>query len=465
MRLASCALTRAALIVLVTLAPACHQQSGGPYRAPDDSNLILISIDTLSADHMSLYGYSRLTTPFLDRRAKEAITFDRFYHSGGGTLPSHLSMMTSLHPLTHNIHPKNIRTLEDERITLAEQLKEAGFSTAAFTDGGWVAGKFGFNQGFDIYDDEGKRLAETLPKARKWLREHHKERFFLFLHTYDTHSSWKKLPYECPDTELLDLYAAEYGVDFDGCRDERCASKLLAWLNRQVRDGQLTVEEYFSDDELAFVNALYDGCINYVDNKLQEFFAELKELGLYDKSMIVITSDHGEEFAEHGQMLHDQGGYEELSRIPLIIKLPHSALSGRRISQLGTMVDLMPTILEILGLPVNQQAQGFSLVPAITNDLPVREDIHMYSVLWTGRWKYFSRQKELYDNGSDPLEQHNLYEQHPELVQQLDQRVRSLIKIDRECRDSFLAAVEQGDLQELDEEEIENLKALGYLED
>jgi len=431
-----------------------------------DANVVIISIDTWRADRMSLYGYERPTTPFLEEFASEAVVFDRFFHSGGGTLPSHMTMMTSLNPRTHWLNPGNQRVLEDQRVTLAEQLKSEGYSTAAFTDGGWMRGKFGFSQGFDIYNDEAGRFARILPRAYTWLDDHFQDKFFLFLHTYDIHSEHKtKLPYSCPGGLELS-YVDPSVTTFDGCRGEKCATKLLVWVNSQVKNEGASATDFFEPDEIAYISSLYDGCINYVDEKIAEVVAVLKDKGVYDNTLLIITSDHGEEFSEHGMFLHDQGGFEEYVWLPLIIKFPEGRLGGKRVDHWGAVVDVMPTVLEVLGVPVNDDAQGLSLIPTLVEDRPVRHDVHLYDVLKVDNWKYFSSKKMLFDVDRDPREVDNIYDLRPEIAAGLEARVRDLITADIQAFDSFQASITSpsGEV-ELSEEEIENLKALGYLMD
>jgi hypothetical protein len=160
--------------------------------------IILISIDTLRADKLGSYGNSRDTSPTLDRLAGEGVLFESFFYSGGGTLPSHVSMFTSLNPGVHGIENEAGRALEGHRVTLAEQLHDAGYATAGFTDSGWMLGYLGLDQGFEIFDDSGGRLAHILPKALRFIDAKRAEPFFLFIHTYDVHSEWNALPYECP---------------------------------------------------------------------------------------------------------------------------------------------------------------------------------------------------------------------------------------------------------------------------
>jgi len=425
-------------------------------------NLILVSIDTLRADRLSSYGYSRDTTPFLEELARESILFERFYYNGGGTLPSHMTMMTSLHPATHGIGPQSPKPLPPERDTFAELLSRRGYATAAFVDGGWVSGKFGFAQGFDIYDESGGHLASHVPKAAKWMERQGNRPFFLFLHTYDVHSSWLRLPYDCPgDTELH--YVKATPTTFDGCREGLCASELFAAINRRARQDGVHVDSLLRPAEIQFASDLYDGCIRYVDGEIRGLVQGLRERRQLDRTVLVVTSDHGEEFAEHGFLLHDQGGYEELARIPLIIRLPAGQFGGSRVRSLAAMVDLLPTLAELLQFPSPPQAQGVSQVAAIRSRRPARPDVHMFSVLRTERYKYFSDERLLFDLETDPTETTSLLSTEPNLVRRLERTVRERIEVDLDAARVFSRKVATGADVTLEPEEVERLRALGYL--
>lgn len=444
--------------------------------------MILISLDTVRADHLSVYGYERPTSPGLEAFAAEAVVFERFYHSGGGTLPSHTSMLTGLTPVSHDVRASHEadNVLHPARVTLAEQLRAAGYWTAAFTDRGWLRSKFGIDQGFQVFDEEGGRLVKILPKVERWLDQYHREPFFLFVHTYDAHSQSERLPYDCP-APWPQTFTEAMSVDFDGCRGELCASRYLLELDRRLAEGSLTPDEAFTAQELEYVVALYDGCIGYVDHELREFFEHLKELGVYDDSLIVVTSDHGEEFLDHGRLVHQQGGYDELTRIPLLIKFPGGRFGGRRVTELAAMVDVMPTLLEAAALKLPGQVQGKSLLARIGEIAPAsdatsgtasdavasvaaRDSVHIFNVLRTDRWKLFKRTQELYDLEADPGETVNLWEEHPDVVQDLVARLEARLRRDRKDREDFAraVAVREADV-ELSAEEIEELQALGYL--
>lgn len=326
-----------------------------------------------------------------------------------------------------------------------------------------MGGQFGFTQGFDVYDDQGGRLAAILPKARRWLDRHHHDRFFLFLHTYDVHSQKNRLPYECPD-DLHLRFAPSARLEFDGCRGGRCASELLIWINEGVRAGRGLVEDVLSDNEVELMRDLYDGCVAYVDRELETLVAHLAELGVLDNTVLVITSDHGEEFADHGMVLHDQTGYQEVARLPLVIRFPDAAHAGLRVPHLAAMVDLMPTLLDILGVPILDQVQGRSMLGMVTENKTARDDLHMYASIRSGSWNYHSDRRELYNLQDDPLEQDNLYDRRPAVVEELERRVRSLLREDRRRYEAFksLVATAAGEVV-LDEAKIRELRSLGYV--
>jgi len=432
-----------------------------------DYNIVLVSIDTLRADHLSLYGYERETSPNLDSLAGDAVVFDSMLNSGGFTLPVHMSMMTSLPPLVHNVLPSNNRVLESERITLAEQLQEVGIRTAGFTDGGYVIDRYGFGQGFDVFDDAGGRLETILPKAMTWLDENREDQFFLFLHTYDVHFQFGQHAYDCPG-DYPQRYTADYSGDFTGCIDGKCASELMVWLYEQLlHDPAFELEQYLDADDLAYVMARYDGCINYVDDMVARLVDRLRELGVYDRTMIIITSDHGEEFMDHGLLGHGNAPYEVMVHVPLLIKFPESAYAGRRVGGLATTIDLMPTVLDVLEITPNDEVEGFSLLPLVAEDTPGRESAHLiFNAMRTERWKYLEWGGEtfLFDLAQDPGEAVNLTAAHPGMARKLAKEARRRRKGEQARFEDFVAGLqEQTPGPQRTEEEIRILRALGYV--
>ena len=307
--------------------------------------IILISLDTLRADHLGSYGYHRNTSPHMDTFAREGIVFENAVVQSPWTPSSHASIMTSLYPTSHGVYSDS-PMLDTSHMTLAELLQEAGYQTAAFTDGGWMNGEFGLKQGFDIYDDEGGGIAKIIPKVKEWLNKNGSKHFFIFIHCYDIHS-----PYNPP----LPYNSIFHEFPYTGHLIPSSNNLVLANKNK------LTT----SEADLKHFISLYDGGIRYTDEKIGEFLSYLNKFGLKDHSLIVITSDHGEEFKEHGKFLHGQLYFRSNLHVPLIMHIPNYPKKTIRIKELVRSIDLLPTILEISGLPSNQQAQGKSLLPLI----------------------------------------------------------------------------------------------------
>jgi len=451
--------------VIATAIAACGGRAESTGGLPcSDCNVILISLDTLRADHLGAYGYQRPTSPHLDALADDGVLFENFVHNGGGTLPSHLTMLTSLRPTTHGVDPRNGRQLEAGHLTLAEHLRSAGYATAAFTDGGWMRARFGFGQGFDLFDEQGGRFANILPKVLNWLHDNRDRPFFLFVHSYDIHSETVRLPYDCPQG-YAKTFLPPQGQGFDGCRDGRCASEFLSWANARIRNGEARAEDFLDHQEVETLEALYDGCIRYADDQVGQLFDRLRDLDLYDRSLIVVTSDHGEEFTEHGRFLHDQGGYEPLVHVPLILKLPYSSVRQRRVSRLAAMVDLLPTALDVVGVEPDAGVQGHSLLPTFLRDEAVRQAAVMFKVVRTPRWKLFLNTEELYDLSADPEEQRNLFHSSDALVQRFRAYQQRQAEADAEQRRNFAAETPARAPEiSLSDQEVRELKALGYLD-
>jgi len=339
----------ALLLVAITMAVlvAAYWASRPPL------NLILVSIDTLRADHLGVYGYARDTSPNLDRLARQSAVFDQAISQAPNTPPSQMSLLTSLYYSVHGFTGNNDR-LPEERTTVAEWLKAQGFATWGFVDGGYLRSGFGFDQGFDHYDDRPLHLAGILDNATAWMDQHSAERFFLFVHCYDVHS-----PYAPPapyDTLFDD---PGYQGDFVPSNDNLEA--VVHW------------KQTLSPEDLRHVVALYDGGIRAMDVQLGRFLADLERRGLLRSSVVVITSDHGEEFWEHGSMLHWQSYYSPNLHVPLIVHVPNG--SPRRIAGPVELIDVVPTALELLGLPRLPDAMGQSVVARLRNTAPDPERV------------------------------------------------------------------------------------------
>jgi len=334
-------------------APGCRRE-GKP-----TGRFVLISLDTLRADHLGAYGYPRPTSPFLDSLAARGTLFESAVVQLPGTLPSHMSIFTGLYPPEHGVYPE--KTLAPEVRTLPEVLRAEGFLTGGHVEGGYVAGRYGFARGFDEWSEESPMVEGPggLVKSRDAVkrtfrlgleflkRARDREAFFLFLHTYSIHD-----PYDPPET-----YRALYWPGPPPDRAFPPNGPDLAAFNRGERHLVPRAVEYY--------RALYDAQIRYTDDVLREFFAGVAELGLAEGVTVVLTSDHGEEFLEHGKLVHEQV-YHECLHVPLLVLQPRQR-EGRRVSALVESIDIAPTLFELAGIPPVRRPpmSGRSLVPLL----------------------------------------------------------------------------------------------------
>lgn len=442
----SCADEREAAVVTESAtaditAPSAAIDSGS---ASAVRNLILISLDTLRPDHLGLYGYSRATSPNLDRFAQRAVVFERATAQASSTRPSHQSLFLSKPPSTAALGG----------LALAEVLAEQGFRTAAYTGGGNISSKLGFARGFEVYEENSAGLASELPKAAAWLRTHRDERFFLFLHTYDIH-----LPYDPPEPHYS-MFTQPYNGPVRG-DNSRPILRREAGLNKEVSE---PVELDASDRE--HVVSLYDGGIHYTDAQLAHLFALIEELKLEDDTAIVFFSDHGEEFWEHGSVIHSRTLYQELIHVPLLIHAP--GLAPARISTIVPMMDVSPTLLELLGMEPPSEFEGRTLAPLITGQeaqdqhrTVVSEQRSLKSML-EFPWKLVrdeaSGEVSLFDLASDPGEHNNLASTQPEVLARLNKQLSDRFK---GHLDTAVPEVQPG-IE--DPELLERLRVLGYIE-
>ncbi len=426
-------------------------------RADAGASLILLSIDTLRADHLPSYGYTHETAPFIDRLAREGTLFENTVAASTATAPSHMTMFTSLPPSVHGA-TDGFKTLASEILTLPEWIRAQGLDTAAITEDGWVGAQQGFARGFDVFvENKSARITvpegqvdRTFARAKRWLELHRDKRFFLFLHTYQVHA-----PYS-PPARYAELFGAPGG--------ERAPIHL-----RQLAD--------------------YDREIRYTDDELAGLFAALEAQGLAERTLLVVTSDHGEEFLEHGLLSHGGHLYEESVAVPLVLRGP-GIPAGRRIPTPVGHADLMPTLLELLRLPVPDGLSGRSLRGLLAGAAGPLEARPVFSEAWAtfqpggpdgGRAfeppslavrrgerklaRYRSPEGtryELYDLAADPGERTDLSGSAPDEAGAL----RSLLEAyEREAsRGAGLASPAPGTPPALDADREQKLRALGYLE-
>lgn len=384
-------------------------------QASHATPVFLISTDTLRYDHLPIYGYDRDTAPNLAAFAAEAVVFDNAYTQDAWTLPSHMSMLTGLHPKNHGADAMS-RGRGAMR-PISETLARTGYFAAAWTGiSAWFDAPRGYPRGFDHYEHPVAvgLIGDTRPRAEAWIEAHRANPLFVFFHNYDVHSKSHLDNYTLPYDPGAAGYDAFSGAIRPAPRFERPgqaklrATEFLAAHNR----GELVV----TPEERDYMRALYDDCIAYVDDNLGAFFAKLKELGLYDDALIIVTSDHGEAFGEHGMYLHGEA-YETQTRIPMIIRFPKGEHGGRRIADLVQLPDIAPTIFDVCEIEPGASMDGQSLLPlvqGVTQDRPFAysQRIANYAVR-SGDWKYYDNRaddtRELYNLADDPGETQNRF--------------------------------------------------------
>jgi arylsulfatase A-like enzyme len=397
-----------ALIVVMILLPGLMSCSRGPADKFPSCPVFLLSFDTLRPDHLGCYGYFRNTSPNIDRFSEEAVLFETAIAQAPSTKPSHASMFTSLNVRHHGAHGGRIRSLGrnklgENALTMAEILKAHGYSTISYNAGGFVKEDWGLAQGFDLYDSSVKgSLGNTVKKGIDWLKSHPTEKFFLFLHTYETHHP------HSPDKRFADLFTDGYS----GTLPARISIDLI----RRINSGETVIDE----EDRRYIVGLYDGEIRSLDEAFGTFVRCLKSTGLYDRSLIIITSDHGEEFGEHGRTgWHSHTLYDELLRVPLIMKLPGSLFASTRVEGVVRSIDILPTILDIVDIPPEENFEGSSLVESMEKGqaemaFAVSQlGSKTYSVR-TNRWKLYGT--KLYDLDEDPEEMEDVSMHRKELL-------------------------------------------------
>ena len=414
-------------IMLVGVLLAASAQ--GVDRSGFPTNVVVITIDTLRADHLGCYGYKQIHTPNIDSLASDSVRFERAFTPVPITLPSHTVIFTGTFPMLNGMHDFSGNRLGREQQTLASVLKDHGYTTGAVVASAVLDSRFGLNRGFDFYYDhfEFNRLEESnldemerpgnvvADQALDWLSRNYQKRFFLWMHLYDPH-----YPYRPP---------APYS------------------------------DEYKSH--------LYDGEIAFADEQVGRLLQFLKRRGLYRHTLIVLSGDHGEGLGEHGEKTHGFFIYNSTLHVPLLFHLPRRA--ANEIATPVSTADIMPTILETLKLPIPRQVQGKSLLPAVSGKHPDAPYLYAETFLprlhfnWselraveTERYQFILAPKaELYDLSKDPEELHNLYRQNQAVAQELRVKLADIIRQET-------TGEEMAEKTGLDPALMERLKSLGY---
>ncbi len=380
-----------------------HPEITVPLPTNPPPNVLLISIDTLRADRLSLYGYARQTSPHLDEWARsEAAVFRSAVAQAPWTLPSHVSMFTGLNP---NRYESNMPNAANPGLTmLPEILRDAGYATAAVTGGAFLHPQYGFTQGFDRYsyavtpphaDDSGREIEDGVAKALEWLDGHRNRSFFLFFHTYEVHDPYRpRQPYfrQFTDQPPITVKVPPRSSERSGGFEVRRAFSALA--------SQEELNGLSSADIADLVSSAYDSGVAYADEQVSRLLKKLAELELQDNTIIVVTSDHGEMLGEHDSVGHVYL-FEENILVPLIIAAPGGRGAGRVISDQVRSIDLVPTILDLAGVPREPDLDGQSLVSMMDGErssLP--PEAFTYAAMWNAgiSLRYANRFKYVYND-------------------------------------------------------------------
>jgi arylsulfatase A-like enzyme len=309
-------------------------------------NVIMVSLDTLRADRLGVYGSSKNLTPSLDRFAHRSVVFENAFTTFPNTLAAHASLFTGYHPSQHGLLVDSAARLPKTANTLAAHFAEQGYSTVGFTENAYVSSDLGFDVGFDRYhngpDGEGDELfpgvaRQTFARGIEWLQDRPSAPFFLFLHTYEVHT-----PYT-PTWRARQLRLKAEGMSYEGEFDTWFGGMGEIVFNRRERT--------FTPAELAQIERLYDGEVTILDEVVERFLMDLKPLGLLRDTIIVFFSDHGEEFNEHGYLGHGETLHDQAIRISLIVHTPVAMARSRRITEPVSIIDVAATVADLAALP------------------------------------------------------------------------------------------------------------------
>jgi arylsulfatase A-like enzyme len=459
LRMALCSLM--ALMLAACGAPECTNstttaRSDTPVD-PAAPNVLLISIDTLRADHLGCYGYEAIETPTIDGLAAAGTLFEQAYSAAPFTAPSHASILTGAYPFSHGLRDNGSYVLAPEHLTLAEILASRGYRTAAFISSFVLSKKFGLAQGFQTYDDDLKGGAEVdqfgrtatggATQSRSWMG-----------HEYDSFERSADIANESL-LPWLDAHASE---------------PFFVWLHYYDPHLKYNPPEPFKSN---YSDRLYDGEIAFVDQELGAILRRLETLGELDQTLVVLVADHGESFGDR-EHSHGRTLYDPLIRVPLIIVPPKFAdTQPQRISGQVRTIDIAPTILDLLGLPASPTMEGETLAEQVRTGEELATDLLAYSEthhlerpyrggiirsLRTPEWKYMTLEQrsleQLYSLAADPDERRNVLTDEPAARAEMSQRMRETIGSDGSRPDG------SGEV-EMDPETIEKLRALGYIEE
>jgi arylsulfatase A-like enzyme len=454
--------------------------------------VLVYMIDTLRADRTSLYGYARDTTPFLKRLGAQGVVFDDCHVQSTWTKPSVASMMTSLYSVTHGIHQET-DMIPKGASTLAEQLRAAGYVTASIVSNPFAGRMTGLDRGFDYvsefpavkrHNSEAQRATDSealngllLP----WLEQHHDEPFFLYAHSTDPHAPFRPpAAFEAAFANAKET--PQFDADYHRMAGIRDLGGPIFSREESIKRG-LDPKDYVR-------RALerYDGEVAHNDKSIEILIDKLKELGVLDNTLIVVVSDHGEEFMEHAWTGHGSTLYQEQTHAVFMMWNPKLFPTPRRVAEPVQLIDLMPTVLDLLDIPVEGVVQGQSVAPlalgqtferkspvmtsripqVATSPVPVPENLTRTFARLDPQWKVIYRsgakraglnEIELYDRKADPGDQNNVAAQNPQVIEKFMPEIRQWI----DGQQQVSKMLGPGGKSTLDAQTIERLRSLGYI--
>jgi arylsulfatase A-like enzyme len=458
-------LARIGIAAALAAAAGCREPSPAPRR------IVLVTVDTLRADHLGCYGYPRRVSPFIDRLAREGVRFEHAYATSSTTVTCHASLFTSLYPTQHRLL-RNGEVLHDTVFTMAQLFQRLGYQTAAFTTVGFVRS---LDRGFDTFDAEKKYFParHVVDKTIRWLEtKAPADRLFLWVHLFDVHEWYHR---DHLDEEFRGVAAT---------RTDMSRGDFVAYLEKEQG-----ISTSFFGDEATLLDVVdrYDDQILSADAQLERFYGYMEDAGMNDGALWVLTSDHGEGLGGHQFRGHGAKIYNEQVRVPLVFHFTDgghagAAYAGITVGRMARHVDVLPTLAEILSASLDDQvfpAVGASLLPLFEDpeaEVPVRysfsqrrdadeqrlaggwEPGEVYS-LQTLDYKYIFKsaaEHEFYELSNDPVESVNLVGEPSEVKDRMQAYLTDL----------YSRMSRQGDLlgrSEILPEHVEELKALGYL--
>jgi len=429
-------------------------------------NVVVLVVDTLRADKLRPFNPStRVKAPSVDRFASEGVVFELAQSAENWTKPAVASILTGLHPQTHQ-QKTGDAALPDSAVLLSEHLKDNGFSTGSFIANGYVSDRFGFDQGWDDYsnyirDGGSTEAKDVFDAAGNWIEAHKGERFFAYIQTIDPH-----VPYDPPGAYLQKYDPSEY----DGQVRPRMTGDLLEKAKRNPP------QVVFDARDKRRIEALHDGEITQHDHFFGAFLDRLSALGLSEDTLVVVTSDHGEEFDDHGSWGHGHSVYQELLHVPLMFRLPNRIPAGAKVSDAVSTMDISSTVTELLGVEAMEHNEGHALVGLMLGEPSSRPAVAFSDfqddrrVITTARWKLILRgnlTSTMFDLVKDPKEQSELDASAFPVGRRYSRMLLGQF-LGATNRGDWLSAEQKGGTQlerenaEMDDTIRDQLRALGY---